>query len=555
MKQLADRILVPVAIALILLTACVAPPPSQPAAPTAQPLKTAAPGDLPPAVEYNLGDATIIQERFPEESRFRNMPVRLNGIIAAPEGGGPHPVVVIFHGSHHGCPLVEERGLDVWPCDPAVEQPNYRGFAYLVRELAAQGYVALSLNINAENTLGFGEPVAGERLQQLVDRHLQALAAASSGGPNDFGVELKGRADLSRLALFGHSRGGEAAMALANSPEMLTAGRGYGPVAGVLLIASAAGEGDPWSGSHVPLAAILPACDGDIVTQDGQFFYEGARLSPQQTQWATSAWLERANHNYFNSILADDAMGRRGRPDCEPILAAEVQRDWLADCAGDFLAQLFGRNAAPAAEAATRLGMDATAPAAAEELTTNLLGGAVTTRGIVTHFCPKDFYSAWSLPGSEPCRRNTVTIPGQPSHAVISWEQPGTALRFALPDGAGDLSGYSTLSLRASVDPASPLNAAGSPQAFSVQLTDRAGNRAAVQTRPNEPALGFPPGLMQYDPTMETGFFTGLVPLTTIRLPISGFRGVDLAAIREVALEFDQTPSGTLFLGDIEWVR
>ena len=174
----------------------------------------------PAVVEYDLGEATIVQERFPEDSRFRNMPVRLNGLIAAPsEGDGPFPVVVILHGTHPGCPEVE-MGVDRWPCDPEVEQPNYRGFDYLVSALAAQGYVALSININAENTFGFGEPTPGERLTQLLDLHLQALAEATAGGANEFGVELAGRADLHRLALLGHSRGGEAAVALANNPEL-----------------------------------------------------------------------------------------------------------------------------------------------------------------------------------------------------------------------------------------------------------------------------------------------------------------------------------------------
>ncbi len=129
------------------------------------------------------------------------------------------------------------------------------------------------------------------------------------------------------------------------------------------------------------------------------------------------------------------------------------------------------------------------------------------------------------MPGSEPCRRNYVTVPGQPAHAVVSWEQPGAALRFALPDGAGDLSGFATLSLRAAVDPASPLNAAGEPQAFSVKVTDRAGNSATVQTRPDEPALAFPAGEMQEVPDTTTGFFTGIVPLTTIRLRLGWLRG------------------------------
>jgi len=105
------------------------------------------------------------------------------------------------------------------------------------------------------------------------------------------------------------------------------------------------------------------------------------------------------------------------------------------------------------------------------------------------------------------------------------------------------------------VDPASPLNASGEPQAFSVQLTDRAGNSAAVQTRPDEPALIFPPGEMQGVSATETGFFTGIAPLTTIRLPLSALSGVDLANISEIALLFDQRPSGSLFVGDLEWVR
>jgi dienelactone hydrolase len=567
--------------ATLLLAACVLVPPAStpaPAAPQAAPPAQA--DSLPPAVEYDLGETTIVQERFPADSRFRNMPVRLNGLIAVPEAGGPHPVVVIFHGNHHGCP-VDEMGVDRWPCASEVEQLNYRGFEYLVRRLAAEGYVALSLNINAENTLGFGEPTPGERLQQLVDRHLQALAAAAAGGPNDFGVELAGRADVSRLALFGHSRGGEAAFAMANSSEMATASRTYGPAAGVLLIAAATVTADPWTGSAVPLATVLSACDGDVVAQDGQFFYEGTRLAGRQTQWATSVWLERANHNYFNELLPDDAMGRFGRRDCQPILDGEVQRAWLADYAIDFLTMLFGQDPAAVAEARARLGMEAQdpapdelyglparvaalapkaerttvmLPASAEELATNLLGGAVTADRVNVHFCPKGFYNAGILPGSEPCRRSYVTVPGQPSHAVVSWEKPGAALRFVLPAGTGDLSGAAALSLRAAVDPASPLNAAGQSQAFSVRLTEAAGRSTLIATRAGEPALQFPPGLLQDDPSLATGFFTAPVPLTTIRLPLSGFAGVDLSDIREIALEFDRTSSGALFLSDIEWV-
>ena len=37
----------------------------------------------------------------------------------------------------------------------------------------------------------------------------------------------------------------------------------------------------------------------------------------------------------------------------------------------------------------------------------------------------------------------------------------------------------------------------------------------------------------------------------TVRVPLRAFQGVDLTAITEIALLFDQTPTGTLFLGDL----
>ena len=51
----------------------------------------------------------------------------------------------------------------------------------------------------------------------------------------------------------------------------------------------------------MPLAIILPACDADATNQDGQHFYEAARLAAQQETPVTSVWLEEANHNYFNT--------------------------------------------------------------------------------------------------------------------------------------------------------------------------------------------------------------------------------------------------------------
>ncbi len=535
----------------------------------------------PPAVEYDLGEAIIIQERFPEESSFRKMPVRLNGVIAAPATGGPHPVVLILHGTHPGCPEME-HGVDRWPCDPAVERANYRGFAYLAGELAAQGYVALSININAENTFGFGEPVPGERLRQLVDLHLGALAEAAAGGANDFGIDLAGRADLNRLVIAGHSRGGDAAIALARdlAAEAARGEVAFGPVDGLLLIAPAPNFADPAGGAPAPMATVLPACDADVVDQVGQVFYEATRLETTH-DWATSVWLERANHNHFNSTLPGDPFGLNGRPDCDPLLDAAAQRAFLVAYATDFLTTLFSRDPAQIRAAMGRMGIDVLTPAvdqlygqtaqamllpasrlrlplltpaSADEFTTSPIGGAVSSEGVTTLFCPEGSYTPFTAPELAACRRSHVVVPGQPAHAVVSWEMPGASLRFELLPGVDNLLLFDAVSVRAAIDPLSPLNAAGAPQAFSVRLTDRQGNSALVPVRADEPALRFPEGELG-ELFFDDPLFSGRAPLLPVRIPLSQFEGVNLASIAEVALVFDQTESGSLFLADVELAR
>lgn len=579
--RLFSKFLVPATLVL-LAVACSPVRPLPVTAPATTPEAIAEAVFLPPAMEYNLGEATIIQERFPADSRFHNMPVRLNGVIAAPESGGPYPVVLILHGTHPGCPE-DAGGVDRWPCDPAVERANYRGFSYLVSELAAQGYVALSININAENTFGFGEPTAGERLGQIVTLHLDALAEASAGGANDFGVDLAGRADVNKLAIFGHSRGGEAAVALARewaaAPD--DTNRTYGPADGLLLIAPAVVFVDPAGGVPTPMALINAACDGDVVDQIGRIFFEAARLAPEQKTWASSVWLERANHNQFNTMLPGDPFGAQGRPDCDPLLDADAQRAFLAAYAGDFLTTIFSPDPARVRAALERMGSDVAAPAvdelygeaaqaawlaearhrlplltpAGEEaFTTSPVGGAVTAEGVTTLFCPDGYYTPTVRPELAYCHRAQVTVPGQPAHALIRWETPGGVLRFELPVGVDNLLIFDALSVRAAIDPLAPLNPAATPQAFAIRLTDRAGNVSTVPVRADEPALRYPAGETQPDQLFGE-LFTGRVPLLPVRVPINAFTGVNLASIAEVALIFDQTESGVLFLADVELVR
>jgi hypothetical protein len=147
-----------------------------------------------------------------------------------------------------------------------------------------------------------------------------------------------------------------------------------------------------------------------------------------------------------------------------------------------------------------------------------------------------------------------MVVPGNPAMIVVSWPQKGATWKFSLPEST-DLSQYSSISLRAALDPLSELNEKNGTQAFTIQLLDKYGNTASVHTQADEPALRFPLGAEVENDTFDGGWFTGRVPLTSIRMPLSEFSGVDLTAIQQITLSFDQTPNGTLFISDLEMVR
>ena len=193
-------------------------------------------------------------------------------------------------------------------------------------------------------------------------------------------------------------------------------------------------------------------------------------------------------------------------------------------------------------------------PADASELTANLAGGNLAANGVDLTYCEMGYLVPSMKPGSEPCKRVNLVIPGHPAMIVASWQKDGSALRFSMPAGS-DIREYASVNLRAALDPLSPLNQPGATQAFSVQITDNSGNTATVVTQPDEPALRFPEGNQEVNDTFEGGWFTGRVPLTSIRVPLQEFEGVNLANVREISLVFDQNNSGSLFISDVELVR
>ena len=297
-----------------------------------------------PSVEsYDLGEVTIVQADLAPDSRFREMPVSLRGVLAVPEGEGPFPVALVIHGSYPFCtsPNPVDDEVDIYPCPPEGDLRQYEGFTHLAEALAERGYIALIPDLSAEFNNGFGFAPFAQRTTQIIEAHLDAIT-----GGDGFEADVVGKADLSRLVLAGHSRGGPLAVRYIRDKDLTTR-----TVSALALLTPAFLEARPRIPGDMPTALVIAECDGDVGTE-GPLQYREKQLKPLRKTLTTYYTIPGGTHNGFSTQLgADPSSPCRD----EQLLAPDDQQDFLAAFLPDYydLALAIGR--LPVAEASADL--------------------------------------------------------------------------------------------------------------------------------------------------------------------------------------------------------
>jgi hypothetical protein len=237
--------------------------------------------------------------------------------------GRRYPVLVFLHGNHGTCGVGENPRQD-FDCtytqtgscpEGSVVVPSHRGYDYVMNELAARGFIVVSVNANRGITCGFGEDGDfGFNLARgkLLLKHLQLLSQWNRGiaeTPASVGASLEGKLDFTQLGMMGHSRGGEGVRAAyeqyrdTDSPWPRRIGE---PVVFRALFEIGAVDGQTsrvLNADGTVWNALLPMCDGDVSDLQGvKPFDRMLALRNEARETAKSTYVAwGTNHNYFNT--------------------------------------------------------------------------------------------------------------------------------------------------------------------------------------------------------------------------------------------------------------
>jgi predicted dienelactone hydrolase len=238
----------------------------------------------------------------------------LNGRIWFPEGAGPFPLVMIVHGNHN------------------MKEYSDPGYAYLAELFASRGFIAVSVD---ENFLNGGIRTENDARAFMLLEHLKVW---QTWNENE-GHEFNGKVDMDRIALIGHSRGGESVAhaaafnRLSRYPDDANIKFDYNfAIRSIVAIAPADGQYKP-AGHLTPLENINYLVfhgghDADASIFMGIRQFNRVNFTDDNFWFKSAIYIYRANHNQFNTVWGKfDVPGtNRALLNQKPIMALEKQR-------------------------------------------------------------------------------------------------------------------------------------------------------------------------------------------------------------------------------------
>jgi hypothetical protein len=233
----------------------------------------------------------------------------------------PMPVVLFFHGNIENClrackecddadkdkngkvsyydwagkftqsPKAKQL-IPIGACPEADIIPSYKGFNYLLKELASHGLFAIS--ISGHDLQGRDGSKWIKARGRLIVKFLDKLKHWNETGKDTFGGIFKNKLNLTKVGLVGHSRGGEAILEV---PQLLKKLKIEG-VSIMALNAIAPTDEISHKPGDIPYYLLQGLRDNDMFVLQGLVAYQhyDNKAVPKM-----KALVYGANHNFFNT--------------------------------------------------------------------------------------------------------------------------------------------------------------------------------------------------------------------------------------------------------------
>lgn len=471
------------------------------------------------------------------------------------DDGRQYPLLVFMHGAHPTCGRqATDRRIDsdrdgsygetgTCPASHPIVVPNHRGYDYIATDLAARGYLVLSINTNRGIN---GLTVGGEDDQALIGargrlllRHLERLSLWDAGAeatPVELGVDLRDRVDFGQVGLFGHSRGGNGVRfgyseyrrsgspwpQLIREPVTFRGIFEIGPTDELV-------EAQLVTPSDVPWNVLLPACDWDQSSLPGLAVFERTLSAGEATPFFKSFYqVWGANHNFYNTEwMTPDANGG-GYTGCfnhEPLFDGQAPGSPAQQETGRFAAvSFFTANVGTERDSAANALFDPAFPLSVPYRVDRGYhpGGSSDLSLLLEDFINPTGTSSYDLP-NETGGTLSVNHGGHQAFFTDIVASPATFFQsnFAAAGSGFDLTRYDFLDVRA--------NRLGDfmvpgDVTFTIQLVNDDESRSSAVSIEPYLVLGAPP--------------RSNLTLPTARIPLSVFAGARLDAVRAVRFNF-----------------
>lgn len=483
-------------------------------------------------IDFDLGDESYIS------SSARELPYKIRGTMAIPKGDGKFPIVLITHGSHEN--MDESKRFD-------------SGFDYLVKSLAENGYIAVSMDMSKAYIWKYGDNDDNEKTIAMTNKQIEKLKLVNEGENQGYKVDLTNKIDFDKLSLMGHSRGGETVFDIAN--DQISKGQN---IQSVLSLAPTAFFDREYG--NYDISVLVPEYDGDVSTLDGFKIYEEMK-SKNRDNLTSITLLEKANHNYFNkNILINDAKMNRTEDELSNQLSREDQEKFLSNFAVDFFNASISNNI-------ENTMYDLNLPQVNEmygynvkvqtinNKVNNLIDVKNTENFLGEGATIENTQDSWFY-ADDKVTVDTVTF-GDDAYKIrplinIKWTSIDDKVKV-LPKST-DFSNNNSLVFNVVIDSSNELNEKHVSQRFSIEIKDKSGNTSKIVLPENLSALAYTQG--KIDSTKINGedfkFWTSITPIGQLKLPLSEFKNINLKNVDSVSLIFDQTNSGSILIDSIE---